>query len=290
MKKRAFTLLELSLVVLIIGILIAGIIGASSIVSKAKIAAAQTLTTQSPVNNISGLILWHETTSEKSFIATEATNNASISTWYDLNSQGLKAQNSAQTTSSYKPVYKENVQNGLPMLFFDGVDAYLETNYSSDLNPAKITVFAVAKTSSASAYGTIISSRNDPPHKGYMLYAAPGSPATYQFWTGDGASSWGTPPSSTINLGTASILVATNDSSTTKFYVNGTSIGSAAGTMSTNTVKNLRIGAGKNEDVIAQYFYSGFIGEIIVFNRVLKSEERKSVEKYLSRKWGINVS
>jgi hypothetical protein len=32
------------------------------------------------------------------------------------------------------------------------------------------------------------------------------------------------------------------------------------------------------------------MGEIIIFNRALKTEERKAVEKYLGQKWGIKVS
>lgn len=36
--------------------------------------------------------------------------------------------------------------------------------------------------------------------------------------------------------------------------------------------------------------FSGYIAEVIIFNRALKNEERKLVEKYLGKKWGIKVS
>ena len=42
--KNAFTLIELSAVIAIIGILIAGLMGATGLVKKSKIAAAQSLT------------------------------------------------------------------------------------------------------------------------------------------------------------------------------------------------------------------------------------------------------
>ena len=37
-------------------------------------------------------------------------------------------------------------------------------------------------------------------------------------------------------------------------------------------------------------YYSGYIAEIIIYNRVLLNDERESVSKYLSKKWGIKLS
>jgi hypothetical protein len=37
-------------------------------------------------------------------------------------------------------------------------------------------------------------------------------------------------------------------------------------------------------------FFGGYIGEIIVFDRSLKKEERQSIEGYLGKKWGINMA
>jgi hypothetical protein len=37
-------------------------------------------------------------------------------------------------------------------------------------------------------------------------------------------------------------------------------------------------------------FFNGMIGEIIVFNRSLNNEDRKEIEKYLGKKWGIKVN
>jgi hypothetical protein len=36
-------------------------------------------------------------------------------------------------------------------------------------------------------------------------------------------------------------------------------------------------------------YYSGYIAEIIIYNRVLLNDERESVSKYLSKKWGIRL-
>jgi len=50
-KHQAFSLVELSIVILIIGVLIAGVIQGSNLVTKFRIKTAQTLTQSSPVSS-----------------------------------------------------------------------------------------------------------------------------------------------------------------------------------------------------------------------------------------------
>lgn len=285
---RAFTLIEFSMVILIIGFLLTGTIVANSLIQKSKLASARAQTLSSVVVSTKGLVAWWEATSEKSFKDTETEDGAKISLWYDINPLSTKKFSAAQNTSGNQPIYKSSAINNLPALKFNGTTSYLEAAYDFNLNPSAITVFAVVKTSATTTYGTIISSRNDPPHCGYMLYSAPNSPIDYEAWFGDGASSWGTgsTPHSAIILEKPTIISLTNSGSTMSIYNNGTSVGSAGITMTQNSVMPLRIGAGKNETT-ADYFYNGYIGELIVFKRVLSDEERKMIEDYLSKKWGM---
>ncbi len=37
-------------------------------------------------------------------------------------------------------------------------------------------------------------------------------------------------------------------------------------------------------------YFEGTIGEIIIFSRALKTEERTALEDYLGKKWGIAIS
>lgn len=290
-KQSAFTLIELSISLTVIAILMVGLMQGRSIVNQAKIRAAQQQTAQSPVLAISDLAVWYESISDKSFSSSEATNSSTVSTWYDINSQGLVALNATQSTGAKKPIYTTRAINGLPALKFDGSATYLETAYNPDLNPSKITIFAVVQTSAATTYGSVVSSRDDTPQRGYMIYAAPNSPVNYEAWFGNGVSTWaGNTVTSAIALSVPTILSVTNTGTTMSLYKNGTSVGSTSATMAQNTAQKLLIGAGKNEDVSPDYYYNGYIGELIIFKRYLKTEERKSVEKYLSRKWGIAVS
>ena len=86
-EKSAFSLVELSIVILIIGLLAAGILQGRAIATKAKLQAAQLLTTQSPVHDIENVVAWWETTSANSFDETEAQNAATVSVWKDIKSK-----------------------------------------------------------------------------------------------------------------------------------------------------------------------------------------------------------
>jgi hypothetical protein len=37
------------------------------------------------------------------------------------------------------------------------------------------------------------------------------------------------------------------------------------------------------------YHFNGLVGEVIIYNRALTTEERQSVESYLGKKWGIKL-
>jgi len=37
-------------------------------------------------------------------------------------------------------------------------------------------------------------------------------------------------------------------------------------------------------------FHNGYIAEVIIYNRALNTEERKSIEAYLSKKYAIKVA
>ena len=65
--KKAFSLIELSIVILIIGILVAGVTQSSRLVSQFRLLSARNITQSSPVHSIKDLLIWLETTSTKSW-------------------------------------------------------------------------------------------------------------------------------------------------------------------------------------------------------------------------------
>jgi prepilin-type N-terminal cleavage/methylation domain-containing protein len=82
-KNSAFSLIEISMVILIIGVLIAGVLLGNNLVKKSRISSAQTLTISSPINGIKESALWLESSLDKSFEESESFDNNPISVWGD---------------------------------------------------------------------------------------------------------------------------------------------------------------------------------------------------------------
>ena len=85
--KKAFSLIELSIVILIIGILVAGVTQSSRLIREFRVSTAESLTQSSPVASIKGLTFWLETSLDASFLPNEAEDGMVITQWNDINPQ-----------------------------------------------------------------------------------------------------------------------------------------------------------------------------------------------------------
>ena len=65
--KKAFSLIELSIVILIIGILVAGVTQSSRLLKMMRLQSARSLTNSGPVISINNIVLWVDSVSEESF-------------------------------------------------------------------------------------------------------------------------------------------------------------------------------------------------------------------------------
>lgn len=289
-SKTAFSLIELSIVVLIILILVSGLLGASKLYSSFRLISARSLTQSSPVPGIPNLVIWLETSSDKSFINTEASDGSRVSTWYNLSPQATmvyKAQNVA--SSSLWPTYKENCINNLPCLYFDGTGTYLDMTQSDSGKTLEVTYFVVASAYTSEARAIISGSKS-----GWVV----GDVFSFRFgpylWY-QLAGSGGSVITSSYDYRTKLILTVVDPGiSSIKGYVNGNlkTGSSSPNVLYTKNLSSISIGclgnyngAGSRVD-----YFNGDVGEIIIYSRALNSEERKAVEKYLSQKWQIALS
>ena len=140
MLKKAFSLIELSIVLLIIGLLVAGITQSSRLVQKFRIRTAQTLTESSPVNGIRNLVAWYETTSQASFDST-IDNGVAVSSWYDI-SPSVNKSNATQTTAANRPVYTENDIHPTRFLLPQKLINHVEQEAPVDIFPVEIVLLA----------------------------------------------------------------------------------------------------------------------------------------------------
>jgi Tfp pilus assembly protein PilE len=140
--KKAFSLVELSVILLIISVVLLGVVKGNYLLSKSRLSNAQTLTQNSGILDIPDLVLWLETSLESSFVKSEAQDATNISTWY--NNQNISPKNNAsQSTLANQPKFYENVfNNAIPAVRFDGNNDFLNFD-GSKLSNTNYTIFVV---------------------------------------------------------------------------------------------------------------------------------------------------
>ncbi len=120
-KISAFSLIELSIVVLIIGILVAGVTQATSLVRKMRLQTAKSLTASSPVHGITDLALWLETSSDEGLSSDQTNDGSPVYRWKSIGNQQTSPQYYAIKNSAANVTYKELSPIGsLPSIYFSG--------------------------------------------------------------------------------------------------------------------------------------------------------------------------
>jgi len=291
--KKAFSLIELSIVILIIGIIISGVTQGSRLVSLMKIQSARNLTQSSPVNSIQGLTAWWELTLEKSISENEASNGSNVTTWYDNSVVNTAKIDLTQNDVNLKPIYNINIFNGLPGLKFDGVDKFILNNIVAET----FSMFVVLKTPntgggniSTPAYSGMFAVGADIGGLGRDIIPLSFAGGYPKFFTGNG--SWESTLTSPVYVadnnpriifisrdmprGIRTLMVNNANMVTDNDGSNGIIL---------NSVSTMAIGGDFN-------FVPGFNGhfaEIIIYNKILNTEERTAISQYLAQKYGIKL-
>jgi prepilin-type N-terminal cleavage/methylation domain-containing protein len=305
--SKAFSLIELSIVILIIGIIVAGITQSSRLVTQSKLKSAQNLTSSSPVAGIKSVALWLEPTLDASF-PSSLDDEAFITQWNDTNPQTPSKLYAipASASSSANIAYDSNGINGLPSIKFAGT-ASTAGVLSVSTTPTTITetpVITVDDPKNANAFTAFIV---------YNLDSTVTTPPIYTLlYNGvSGSTGWGyyrstaatrtvaiaptTTQTTTTTLATARAEIATitfsgNTSKNTKLYINGgngfitSSIGDPAAAIVTPATRMTIGGLTTSTSP-----WKGLISEIIIFDGVLKNQDLKDVASYLSKKYGISL-
>ncbi len=312
-KKLAFSLLELSIVILVISGLMVAIIKGSDLISSSKIAAARQQTLDSPVEKIGSLAVWFETTLDNSFLIEEKKNNGQISQWNNIGNSNLGATNDAiQGTTSKKPIYIENAINGLPVLRFDGDNTSSSNGDNLDFDISiqnDFTIFAVAKNK---ANQTDNSACGTETNSGFCSYDGKGRfllSSGYLRGVTRAAISFATNKISISEFddvetaGNKYFAMLTNYSGIIgekpniiswrlkekqhQIFLNGKFLKSGVVGLKDDVFAPKKIG-GNNVSQFG-YYWGGDVGEVIIFSKSLNDNERKDVEEYLSKKWGVDL-
>jgi surface protein len=224
-----------------------------------------------------------------------------VSQWNDKSGNN---RNVAQASGSARPTFGSTAWNGTgPALSFDGATTYLDGGDTLDLGTSGLTVLSVAKPSVAGASGTIIAKSR---------YA--GGTGRWGLLSLTGGTC-GTPAAAGMLYSTATsanAFAATPDTATAKIYggaidrtggmvtafANGgrTAATSYTPDAATNhdTTDLLLIGAYPNNTGTVPpqsgCFFNGTIAEIVVLRAAISNADRRLVEEYLARKWGLTIT
>jgi len=287
-SKKAYSLFETSVAIIILSLLIGSVIQGSRMVAMYRLQTSQSLTQSSPVNAIKNLVTWLEAASEASFDDAEEVDGSIITNWYDINQQTNVKNNAVNNsaTASDHPTYKSKCINNLPCLQFNGTSQYMDivqnAGYTNEL-----TIFVVLAP---------YNNENSDNHT--IIGAAGGWTSGISFRFKRSLNIAYQTPNPNNNNATGAVIANKNyiaavvdGYSTITSYLNGKATSTtsvSAGDRLTKSLSSLNIASSSIS--ARNNFFDGNIGEIIIFDRALKNYERQNIEKYLSQKWQIPLS
>jgi hypothetical protein len=203
--------------------------------------------------------------------------NASTGTWADKSGNG---RNFGQDIAENRPIVSAVTQNGRAILELDGSNDQLIHN-SNFLQVANCTLFAAFRRLGG-AFGGVISSARisiaSDRSPGILIDSSRGSIRGF------------------FNVSYAAVAAVDSFNITSGTVTDGASVIFTNGTQIVSSAAASTLDTGNTTTTIGTYrtiagnYLNGYIGEIIAYTRVLSVSERKKVEGYLGKKWGITVA
>ncbi len=267
----------MSVVLIIAASMIGLFIAATHMIDNSKLLAAQSKTLKSPILLTDNLEFWLETTHSDSIDTNEAIDGRIVNNWYNLNNRVENANNALSTGNI---IYTRHGINSLPAIEFNESSGHF--NISHSFNPANddMTIFVVAQCNIIEASDYIIIQQLDGTGTGRaILYC---ESTNNKIRTNIGAAAL----DGDVFKIKPEIYTVTLENGTLSIYTNGT-LGNSTTVTAESADGDIRIGDGKTA---GNATLDGFIGEIIMFDRSLKTKEKEAIEEYLSKKWQIPLN
>lgn len=302
-NKKAFSLIELSIVILVVGLLIAGVVTGSRVIGDSRLKTARTLTQSSSISSLSGLVMWFDATNLDNISSGTLSSNRfgiaedgdAIVTWRDQNPQSQYKTDITIPGDNRAPTYVDDAINNLPSIKFNssGVgDYFINDNIKFANNdysiffvfePFTSGLYDILSIGSDSKPGLMIELQSDGEVRHLHRYPYSLDSTGDSFIT-DASNYQADKPQiySFVREGsdtTSRIWIDNNLKETNTTTTQGFD----------QSILQVTIGAlyfnGSYER-----FINGYLSEIVIFDRALRDKDRKSVQDYLAQKYQISIA
>lgn len=273
-KRKAFSLIELSIVIVLIGVLTLGVIGSKHLLKKAKINTAQAITRSSPISGIPNNKLWLESSLAEISLGEELSTGDLLPGWKDASTSKASTVISVAGTG---PAYSNSINDIQAVKFDENSEAnHLTLDNAYILNGTNYTIFIVDKK-----LDTNIGVKN------YLLGEEDSFGIGYE--TNSSIIQTHGESASANNQVFIEDSTANNPRviSLTHSSVDGNQIYIGATLVNEDTTAEAKTHLSEMDTLAIGKGYNGEIGEIVIFDRDLKRVERQEIEDYLSDKWSV---
>lgn len=288
-QKKGFTLIELSVVVVIIGILVTGIMQGANMVQTSRLSSARAITAKSPIIDIEGLTAWYETVKLSSLELGETIDETNISSWFDGtpgSTIGLLKENQL-TIDNTDVVYENNGINKIPSLnFSNSGNLTLTELYQGSFSQS--TVFLVFRPLTSPNATEQILFDADSSASNHFSIGIKSNALCLNATSGSSACTSTASDAAEFAVNRDYIVSAYFNGASSRAFVNDPTnkAGAADINPGSNELNGLTIGT--NQSGTSPFI--GFISEVIIYNRPLKLQERKDVMTYLSKKYKVTLT
>ena len=278
-NQKGFSLVEISVVILIIGILIAGISQASDMIDEANLKGARSASKGSRLSRTRDLVLWLDATADGTALSSvnkQVADNESVAQWKDSNPNST----AGFTFTGVAPQYNVNKTSGLPGISFDAASSnYLKLTSKFDSSAVDYTIYLVYQPVDTSA-SVIMEKRNASPGAAFP-YKLEIESGFYKFSDSVGSVVGVKKPSAgKVNL----IRLSRSIGGALTIAVDDVTTAGSGGT----AVNSEELIIGAKNAATPTNFIKGRIGELIIFDRDLNPVEKSDIEKYLYKKWKLS--
>ena len=284
--QKAFSVIEISIVILVIGILIAGISQAIEMFSEASLKSARNLSKSSRISRIDDLSLWLDATSDKAFDK-EKDDGSTISIWKDTNPRSTSPASSNSSSASLYPTYILSAINSLPAVRLKKTSSMVGNcvtipSQSFVNNSEDFTLYLIYSPKTLDD-GIIIEKNNATANN--FPFSLELNSGVYKFSVKNSSTTLSVLGAKKANINNPNLIrLSRIKGSQIEIAINGVS-STQSDTLTSSTLNTTELAIGCRNGSSPANFINGDIGEIAFFDRNLSVKEKADIDEYFYKKW-----